>query len=103
MEQVGMNELVTLIVLLMTTGFGSTEVIYRAKTEQITINAIKSKEVIKDNIFRIYPHATINEFYLEKEYGRYTYEVTLLDDNGLSRKMVYDAITGSLLKNDYNR
>lgn len=100
-----MSKLVALaLVLLVNIGFSMAEVVSHTRyIELVVTNSIKSKDSIKDNILRIYPNATISDFYLEKEYGRYLYEVMLTDDKNQHQQMVYDASTGTLLKNERSR
>lgn len=93
-----------LLILLVNISFSKAEVVSQSLyMKLVETHSIKSKDSIKDNILRIYPNATISDFYLEREYGRYLYEISLTDTENQHQQMVYDASTGALLKNEINR
>lgn len=59
--------------------------------------AIMSLEDLLEKVRREYPGRII-EIELEKENGKYVYEIDLVDENGIVWELELDASTGDLLK-----
>ncbi len=60
---------------------------------------IKSFQSLGDIVLSLHPGATIEDTELEREFGRYVYEVELRDTSELEWDVYLDAVTGEVLKN----
>ncbi len=61
--------------------------------------SIKSFEVLNDLALAQHPKGVIRETELENEWGRYVYQLELVDAQGLEWDIELDAATGEILKN----
>ncbi len=61
--------------------------------------SIKSFEVLNDLALAQHPKGVIRETELENEWGRYVYQLELIDAQGLEWDIELDAATGEILKN----
>lgn len=61
--------------------------------------SIKSFEALNDIALAQHPKGVIHETELENEWGRYVYQLELVDAQGLEWDIELDAATGEILKN----
>ncbi len=61
--------------------------------------SIKSFDVLNDLALAQHPKGVIRETELENEWGRYVYQLELIDAQGLEWDIELDAATGEILKN----
>ncbi len=61
--------------------------------------SIKSFEALNEIVLAQHPKGIIYETELENEWGRYVYQLELIDAQGLEWDIELDAATGEILKN----
>lgn len=61
--------------------------------------SIKSFDALNDLALAQHPKGVIRETELENEWGRYVYQLELVDAQGLEWDIELDAATGEILKN----
>lgn len=60
---------------------------------------IKDFQSLNESVLKLHPGGRISETELEQEYGKYIYQLEVMDKDGIKWDVEMDATTGKMLKN----
>lgn len=60
---------------------------------------IKDFQALNESVLNLHPGGRISETELEQEYGKYIYQLEVMDKDGIKWDVELDATTGQMLKN----